>query len=131
MNKWQFMMLVAVALVAGLFCGSVMGQDKPRSNGVVINNGFMTAGNFLELSEPSRYAYAAGYVNGLLVAPMFGAQKEKMSWLEKGLRGTTNHQIAAIISKYIKEHPEEWHHQLHITCYRILLMVFNPPQAKQ
>lgn len=55
-----------------------------------------------------------GVINGMLLAPLFGAPKDRIEWLERCLPYMTNDQVAAIILKHLQSHPERWHHQLHI-----------------
>jgi hypothetical protein len=73
------------------------------------------------MSQAKRLGYAEGVINGMLTAPLFGAPKARMQWLEQCTEGMTDFQVAEVIRQYIQQHPAEWHHQLHVLTYQALL----------
>jgi hypothetical protein len=72
------------------------------------------------MSPAERRAYAMGAINGMLIAPMFDAQKEKLQWLENCVENMTDDQVAAIIAKHLRDHPERWHHGLHLQSWQAM-----------
>jgi len=89
--------------------------------GVLIHNGFLTGKDYLEMSSSQQKAYAAGVTNGMLLAPLFGAPKERLTWFESCVTGMTDIQVGAILKKYLENNPGRWHESSHITMYSAML----------
>lgn len=87
------------------------------AKGVLIHNGFGTGQDYIKMSSSEKRAYAMGSVNGILLAPLFGAPKEKMQWFELYVENMTDVQVAAILSKYLEHNPGRWHDGLHVLIY--------------
>ena len=45
--------------------------------GVLIHNGFGTGHDYIKMTQSQKRVYAMGSINGILLAPFFGAPKEK------------------------------------------------------
>ncbi len=85
--------------------------------GVLIHNGFGTGQDYIKMSPSQKRVYAMGAVNGILLAPLFGAPKEKVQWFESYVENMTDVQVAAILAKYLEDNPGRWHDGLHILMY--------------
>ena len=70
---------------------------------VSIAPGFFTGKDYLDMSDNERRAYATGAINGMLVAPFFGAPDGNVNWLKTCTASLSDENIAAIITKYIRE----------------------------
>ena len=70
-----------------------------------------------------------GAVNGMLVAPLLGARRQEMDWLEKCVPQMTDEQVAAILTKYIRDHPGEWHLPLNILTFKAIETTCPKPKA--
>src|SRR5262245_25702809 len=68
---------------------------------VTISRGFFTGKDYFEMSETEKRAYATGAINGMLVAPFFGAPDERLAWLKTCTGKLSDEQMASIISNYI------------------------------
>jgi hypothetical protein len=112
---------VGVVLLAIATAAASLGAHQasaPKEEGVLIHNGFGTGKSFLDdMSSAQRRAYAMGAINGMLVSPMFGASKEELQWLEQCVENMTDDQVAAIIARHLRDHPERWHHGLHVESW--------------
>ena len=97
-----------------LFSWSLLAQ----TGDVSIHAGFGTGKDYLKMSKTQQRAYAMGFVNGFLLSPLAGAPKSKIEWAERCLERMTDLQVSEILAKYIREHPGEWHHQLHLNSWR-------------
>jgi len=53
---------------------------RRRGEGVAIHHGFYTEGQ--------RWTYVSGVIEGMLLAPLYGAPKSKMVWIESCIVGT-------------------------------------------
>jgi len=91
------------------------------SQPVTIKNGFGSGEDYLKMSQSEQRAYAMGVVNGMLLAPLFGAPKNKMLQIENCLVGMTDSQVAAILAKYLRDNPGRWHETPHTPMYAALL----------
>jgi c-di-AMP phosphodiesterase-like protein len=87
---------------------------------VFIHNGFGTGQDYIKMTSAEKRAYAMGAINGMLLAPMFGASKDKMRWMESYVENMTDEQVVAILSKYLEDNPGRWHDGLHILMYSAL-----------
>lgn len=119
---------VVAGTVALLVMGQAVGLAQAQRRSVEIHDGFLTAEQYRALPQDSRDAWAAGIVEGIFLAPFFGAPKARMKWLEACLTGMTHTQVTAILMKYINQHPERWHEQVHTTMYSALLDACPKPQ---
>lgn len=89
-----------------------------ETGGIVsVHNGFLTGNDYLKLGKEERVFYAVGIIEGMLLSPFLGAPQNRLSWIEHCMEGMTNYQAEAIISKYLENHPGEWHQQLHVTTF--------------
>jgi len=88
-------------------------EGLPQKN-LIIHSGFLKAQVYLDMSQNDQRVYAMGLLDGFDMAPMFDAP-DNNKWLVsittcvEGMKGS---QVAAIIEKYIKGHPERWHWDL-------------------
>jgi len=74
-----------------------------------IKTGFLNGNAYQLLSQEERRAYAMGSLDGMFLAPLFGAKKVNLSWLERCATTMTDGQIAAIFDKYLRDNPGRWH----------------------
>ena len=74
---------------------------------IKISPGFFTAKDYLDMSDTERRAYVTGQINGMLVAPFFGATEDKLSWLKSCSSKMSDEQLAAVLTRYISDHPNQ------------------------
>ena len=70
---------------------------------VKISPGFFTARDYLEMSDTEKRAYVTGQVNGMLVAPFFGASEENLAWLKTCSGKMSDEQLASIVTRYVRD----------------------------
>jgi len=92
---------------------------------VSIHQGFATGQDYIAMTQSQRRAYAMGTIDGILLAPFFGAPKEKMEWIESYLENMTDKQVATILSKYLEDNPGRWHDPLHILMYSAIKEAYD------
>lgn len=115
---------VAILVVASMSAPSALRcqvaqpqSSKTDEQPLVVHDGFITGQQFRGLPEPSKRSYAAGLVDGVLLAPLMGAPKARMKWLESCLVGMTDEQVAAIIVKFVNDNPARWHEPVHVQFF--------------
>ena len=96
---------------------------------VRIHNGFLKAGEYLEMPESVQRAYAMGILDGFYMAPMFGApdDNKRLIFIASCVEGMKSSQVQAIILKYVKDHPQRWHLDLKEAAYNGVLNACQNP----
>jgi hypothetical protein len=94
-----------------------------QTRGVPIHTGFATGEQYLRMEEVEQRAYAMGIVNGILLAPLFGAPGWELKWFERCVAGMTDGQVATILRKYLRDNPGRWHETPHVPLYSAMLKV--------
>jgi hypothetical protein len=84
---------------------------------VKISRGFFTAKDYLSMSDTERRAYATGAINGMLVAPFFGAPDENLSWLKTCTGAMSDEQLAAVLTTYIRSQPGQLDSSLNVVTF--------------
>ena len=87
---------------------------------VKISPGFFTAKDYLEMTDTERRAYATGGINGMLVAPLFGAPEENLSWLKTCSAKMSDEQIATILTRYIRDQPNQLEVNLNVVTFNAM-----------
>jgi hypothetical protein len=91
------------------------------ATGVSVHNGFLRGEEYLHLDAGTQRGYEMGIVDGMLLAPLFGAPATwdgtKIEPLANCITGMTDTQVAAIISKFLRDHPERWNQNLHVVVF--------------
>ena len=91
--------------------------SHPAQQTVSIGRGFFTGRDYFEMSENEKRAYATGAINGMLVAPFFGAPDERLAWLKSCTGKLSDAQVASIISVYINADPARMDQSLNVLTF--------------
>ncbi|HTS06784.1 MAG TPA: Rap1a/Tai family immunity protein [Candidatus Eisenbacteria bacterium] len=108
--------------VLTLFVPLNMAVPQKSEDEVIVYQGFMKTEKYLGFGEAERAIYAAGLMDGILLAPLFDAPSKSKYFrtMQTCVNGMTNTQVAAIITKYAKDHPEEWHLGANVVAWKAL-----------
>ncbi|HKG78811.1 MAG TPA: hypothetical protein VKA78_05315 [Pyrinomonadaceae bacterium] len=87
---------------------------------VKISPGFFTGKDYLDMGDTEQRAYATGGVNGMLVAPFFGAPEENLNWLKTCSAKMSDEQIASILTRYIRTQPNQLEANLNIVTFNAM-----------
>lgn len=122
--------IASVACIGVLVCAVAYAVVKGP---ISIKNGFGTGTEFRAWSEAEKWSYAMGFVNGISMASGVGASEKEMQWFVSSFMqpGMSNSQLAAIISKYLEEHPERWHEPLNFLSYSAFRESYNKSHPEQ
>lgn len=105
------------ALVLALTCLTAVASSQP----VAIHNGFLTGLKYLDLSQAHQRSYAAGFIDGIFLAPLFDAPKTgRLADIEACGTGMNDEQVAAILTTHLRSRPELWHLGTHTAMYSAL-----------
>jgi len=64
-----------------------------------------------------------GFINGLQLSVLLGASVDKADGINECIQGMRSNQIAVILEKYVKDHPENWHQRFDTESLNALLTV--------
>jgi hypothetical protein len=117
---------VLVGIVSIIIASSVHSAQQENAGshrGGAIHRGFVKAGDFLEWDENGRNGYAMGLLDGMYMAPAFGAPDNNKVLIDIATcaEGMKSSQVVAIIDKYLRDHPEKWHWDLKDIGYNAML----------
>jgi len=87
---------------------------------VTISRGFFTGKDFFDMSDGEKRAYATGAINGMLVAPFFGAPEDRVAWLKTCTAKLSDEETTAILSKYIISDPNQLTTSLNVVTFNAL-----------
>lgn len=87
---------------------------------VSISRGFFTGKDYFEMSETEKRAYATGAINGMLVAPFFGAPEERLVWLKTCTGKLSDEETAAILTTYISKDSSQLTMSLNVVTFNAL-----------
>ena len=96
---------------------------------VVIHNGLGTGKDYLKMSAPQKDAYVRGAVNGMLIAPFFGAPVEKMNWFEKYVEAMDVGQTVDLLTKYLQNNPASLDEGLNTLMYLAIREDYNKKRS--
>jgi len=109
-------LLMVVVLLATPF-GQTMTPQK------IMAGGYLKTGEFLDLNDAQREAFAAGFLDGIFIAPLLDAPNRGK--LYEAIRTCTAempaNQVAAIIEKFVRDNPEDWHKPLNVVAFNAIL----------
>ncbi|HEX3248372.1 MAG TPA: hypothetical protein VHS05_03015 [Pyrinomonadaceae bacterium] len=87
---------------------------------VKISPGFFTGKDYLDMSDTEKRAYATGEINGMLVAPFFGAPEENLNWLKTCTGKLSDEQLATILTRFIRDQPDQMQVNLNVVTFNAM-----------
>ena len=94
---------------------------------VKISPGFFTGKDYLEMTGTEQRAYVTGAINGMLVAPFFGAPEENLSWLKTCTGKMSDEELATMLSKYIHDQPKHMDANLNVVTFNAIREACRKP----
>ena len=87
---------------------------------VRISGGFFTGKDYLEMTDTEKRSYVTGGINGMLVAPFFGAPEEKVEWLKTCTGKMSDDQLAGILTRFIRDQPNNLDSHLNVLTFNAI-----------
>ena len=100
--------------LAALFVFATVYANQQK---VSIGPGFFTGKDYLDMSDTERRAYVTGGVNGMLVAPFFGAPDDNVNWLKTCTAKMSDEQLASILNSHIRVEPKHLETNLNVLTF--------------
>jgi hypothetical protein len=85
-----------------------------------VEAGFEEVRSYRAMSDPLKFEYVSGVIDGLYVSVATGAPERTMTALKACLAKVNIAQITAIVDKYVEAHPEDWESGAHVMVYLAL-----------
>ena len=93
---------------------------------MLIKSGFIDGNEYRDFSGDEKRVYLMGLMDGSFLAPVYGAPKARIEWLERCVTGMTDAQLVAIIDKFLQANPARWHNDMHTLVYSAMLEACRP-----
>ena len=87
---------------------------------VKIGPGFFSGKDYLDMSDTEKRAYVTGEINGMLVAPFFGAPEENLAWLKTCSAKISDEDLAALLTRFIRDQPGQMQTNLNVVTFNAL-----------
>ena len=87
---------------------------------VKISPGFFSGKDYLDMSDTEKRAYVTGEINGMLVAPFFGAPEENLNWLKTCSSKISDEELAATLARFIRDQPGQMQTNLNVVTFNAL-----------
>lgn len=107
-------------LITLLLIALIPNYSLSQKDTVYVNAGFMNGNEYLDMDTSQKRAYAMGVVNGMLNAPLLGAPEGKAKWLADCTKKMNDEQVAAIITKYLRDNPAKWHFPMNLSSFNAM-----------
>ena len=108
---------LAALLAAAVF---VVANAYANQQKVSIGPGFFTGKDYLDMTDNEKRAYATGAVNGMLVAPFFGAPEDNVNWIKTCTAKLSDEDIAGILTRYVREQESQLSYNLNILTFNAM-----------
>jgi hypothetical protein len=101
--------LIASALLLAATCGATpaWAQDEDADR-IRIHGGYIAGVEYLDMDGLQKKAYVKGLVEGMLLAPAFGAPEENMLWLYDCTNEMDIDDVRKLLFDYIKDRHDLW-----------------------
>ncbi len=106
--------LLVAASIAAVAVASPVPSASRSTEPVRVPGGLLTGQHYLDLGDDEKGYYALGLVDGMLVAPLLRAPASEVRWLRQCLTGMTGRQLADILTRYLRDHPEKRQDPAHV-----------------
>src|SRR5688572_26642103 len=100
MKRLMPLAAILAVVVAALFTLTSVYANQQR---VSIGPGYFTGKDYLDMTDNERRAYATGAINGMLVAPFFGAPEDNVAWVKTCTAKMSDEDLAAVLTRYIRD----------------------------
>ena len=91
-----------------------------RQQTVKISPGFFTGADYLDMTDTEKRAYVTGEINGMLVAPFFGAPEANLNWLKTCSGKMSDEQLATTLTHYIRDQSNQMQQNLNVVTFTAL-----------
>ncbi|MFO0996128.1 MAG: hypothetical protein U1F33_05540 [Alphaproteobacteria bacterium] len=98
MTRWLIVLLILLPIAA-------FSQDERKTR---IMGGYVTGREYMDMDGLEKKAYIRGLLDGMLLAPAFGAKEEDMEWFVACTKGLDITDIRKYLYEYIRSRSDLW-----------------------
>lgn len=114
-------LLIAFALILSFGAPVARANTCVTTEPVEVGQGYFKGHHLREMNDLELGTYAMGYIDALFGGNIFGMNRACVPAIEACTQGRSGHQLAAIVRKYLKESPENWHYPAHGILFNAVL----------
>lgn len=85
--------------------------DDGDKEPVRIQGGYVSGAQYMDMDGLTKKAYVSGLIEGMLLAPAFGAPEENMEWFYVCTQEIGLNEIRKLLFEYIKDDYDLWENQ--------------------
>ena len=105
----------------------IMGLSGFTQQRVSVSRGYFVGKDYFDMSDSEKRAYVTGEINGMLVAPLFGAPEDRVEWLKSCTAKLSDEQTAQIVTAYINDQPSRLNDSLNVLTFTAFSSVCQKP----
>ena len=111
---------LAMATMLVLALGARAQEPAPEDGRIRIHGSYISGLQYLDMNGLEKKAYVAGVVEGMLLAPAFGADEAGMVWFHECTRAIGLKELRKYLFEYIKERDALWQHRNPAQIFRAI-----------
>jgi hypothetical protein len=114
LSSWKASIIFTLLIIMLFALGARSWSQSQYGN---VNPGFFKGTDYLNQSKAVQYGYIVGVYDGLFGATIFASPQNRNA-VDRTYRYTERmsiDQIKAIVDKFLKDHPEDWHEPMNLT----------------
>lgn len=121
--------IAAWLAVAAVVAGTAVAQDEAPApegseadqSGPTIPGGFTSGRKYVDMTGREKAAYVSGLMDGMLLAPAFGGNVDRMEWFLACTEAVGVSDMRGAINDYMFEHTDDWDTRNPAKYYRAIV----------
>ncbi len=115
-----FVLAVAFAAAPGDALGEAPGEVDRGPGSIRVHGGYVTGSEYLDMNGLEKRAYIGGLIDGMLLAPAFGGDEDRMAWFLECTAEMKRNEIRSALFNYINARGELWDNANPAKMYRAI-----------
>lgn len=111
---------MALAMLAAAAMAEQGGQAEEQGDGTKIPGGFTSGRDYVDMPGRSKSAYVSGLMDGMVLAPAFGGDIDRMEWFLACTEMVGVSEMRDAINDYMFAHSDEWENRNPAKFYRAI-----------
>lgn len=104
--------LKTLAVIATIVAPATLhAADETEKEPVRIQGGYVAGVQYMDMDGLTKKAYVSGLIEGMLLAPAFGAPERNMEWFYVCTQEMGLNEIRKLLFEYIKDNHDLWENQ--------------------
>lgn len=112
--------IAGLAMLASAVAAEQSGVEEQQDDGTKIPGGFTSGRDYVDMPGLQKNAYVAGLMDGMILAPAFGGDVERMEWFLACTDRIGVAEMRDAINDYMFAHSDEWRSRNPAKFYRAI-----------